>query len=118
MSRTWKVIPALAAPILAAIAAGALWLIPGNSIAAPRDNVALGLRLSHQYCEACHIVVHSDSKGWTDAPSFEAIAVRDETTRARLASFIEKPHMHMLNTARPPAEAEAIAAYILSLRHR
>lgn len=113
MSRTWKLIL-----VFAAIAAAALWLIPWRSLAAPPDRTHAGLALSHQYCETCHLVVPSTSRGWTDAPSFEAIAGRASTTRASLVAFIEQPHMHMLNTARPPAEADVIAAYIMSLRHR
>ncbi len=57
------------------------------------------------------------SQGWTDAPTFQTIANRPERTQATLSRFIQQSHMHMLNTARPPNEANEIAAYIVSLNH-
>lgn len=78
--------------------------------------VAAGQALSQRYCIECHIVVPSSKRGWTDAPSFEEIANREGVTRAKLSGFIQQPHMHMLNTDRPPHEADEISAYIMSLR--
>jgi cytochrome c len=80
------------------------------------NNVAAGHKLADQLCSECHIIAPGGPAGWTDAPSFEAIANRPATTAAKLSAFIQKQHMHMLNTARPPGEANAIAAYIVSLR--
>lgn len=82
--------------------------------AAPR--VETGAALAKHYCATCHVVVRSASQGWTNAPSFVSIANRHTSTVAGLSAFIQKPHMHMLNTRRPPGEADAIAAYIMSLR--
>jgi cytochrome c len=80
------------------------------------ENVAAGQALAQQYCAECHIVVPSGNRGWTDAPAFVEIANRQGTTQAKLSAFIQTPHMHMLNTDRPPHEADAISAYIMSLR--
>jgi hypothetical protein len=60
--------------------------------------------------------VPSASKGWTDAPAFDAIANRPNTNAAGISAFLRKPHMKMLNNERPPNEAQMIAAYIMTLR--
>jgi cytochrome c len=97
------------------MAVGGLAIMPG-AIAAPSPQAAAGLKLSQQYCAECHQVSPSSKSGWTDAPAFDVIANRPGTTVARLDAVIEKPHMKMLNTGRPPEEANAIATYILTLR--
>lgn len=79
-------------------------------------DAAIGQKLSEQFCTECHVVVPNGAGGWTDAPSFDAIANKKDVTRAKLTSFIQRPHMHMLNTQRPEGEADAIATYIMSLR--
>ncbi|OYV33933.1 MAG: hypothetical protein B7Z80_22615 [Rhodospirillales bacterium 20-64-7] len=63
------------------------------------------------------MVTPSSKRGWTEAPAFEALANRPGTTVAALSAVIQKPHMKMLNTGRPPKEAQAIAAHIMTLRH-
>jgi cytochrome c len=84
--------------------------------AAPAPKIVAGQNLAQQYCAECHIVVPSSASGWTDAPAFDAIANRQGTTEKTISTYIQQPHMHMLNTGRPPAEANEIAAYIISLR--
>lgn len=79
-------------------------------------NAVAGQALAQQYCAECHMVVPSSKTGWTDAPAFLEIANRQATTAAKLSSFIQKPHMHMMNTSRPPREADQISTYIMSLR--
>lgn len=77
-----------------------------------------GAQLAQQYCSQCHVVMPDGKRGWTDAPSFDALARRDGQTVAKLAAVMQKPHMKMMNTERPPDEANAIARYIMSLRNR
>ena len=101
---------------LAAVMAVYLTTPPGAAWAATPAAQA-GLKLAQQYCTECHVVVPSASPGWTDAPSFQTIANRPDWTVPVLSGFIQKPHMHMLNTGRPQAEASEIAAYIVSLRN-
>ncbi|MDR3533350.1 MAG: hypothetical protein P4L90_22675 [Rhodopila sp.] len=79
-------------------------------------SAAAGQQLAQQFCAQCHVIAPSSARGWTDAPAFDAIANRPATTAATLTAFIQKPHMHMLNTGRPPGEANEIATYIMSLR--
>lgn len=111
MSRLWKLIW-----LFAAGAALALVIVPFYAHADPKP--LPGLALSQKYCAECHVVVPSASKGWTDAPAFDAIANRPNANAAGISVFLQKPHMKMLNTERPPNEAKAIAAYIMTLRQR
>jgi mono/diheme cytochrome c family protein len=105
----------------------ALWAGLGASVmvaawpvhAQPAPNaVASGKRLAEQLCVDCHIIAPSGTAGWTDAPAFGAIANRPGLTVAGLSAIIQKPHLHMLNAERPKNEADALAAYIISLRKR
>ncbi len=109
MIRTWKLV------WLPAAAALGLAIMPFTTTAATKADA--GLALAQKYCVECHIVDPSASRGWTDAPAFEALANRPGMTVAFLSAVIEKPHMKMLNTGRPPSDAQAIAAYIMTLHH-
>lgn len=100
------------------IAAAGLALAPHMVFADPAPRTAVGQKLAQQYCAECHVIAPNGKRGWTDAPAFDAVANRPGTTMPTLTTFIERPHMHMENTGRPPAEANEIAAYILSLRQR
>lgn len=90
----------------------------GASLAAPPSKAEAGHALAQQYCAGCHAIGPDIKNGWTDAPDFAAIANKPGTTVQTLTAFIQKPHMHMLNTGRPPNEAADLAAYIVTLRHR
>lgn len=110
-SRITSGVPSVAASLLVlALTAGV-----ATAQGTPRA-IATGHDLSERNCIQCHQVDPSDHGSWTDAPSFESIANKPGTTPATLSAFIQKLHMKMLNTARPKNEAEAIAAYIISLR--
>jgi hypothetical protein len=86
------------------------------SFAEPAPNSAAGHKIAQQYCAECHVIAPYGKRGWTDAPAFDAIAKQRGTTAQTLITFIQRPHMHMVNTGRPPEEAADIAAYILTLR--
>ena len=101
--------------IIAALMAASA-CIPAGVHAASPTRAAAGLTLAQKYCAECHQVTPSRTTSWTDAPDFEVIANRPHVTVASLDSFIQKPHMKMLNTERPPAEANELATYIITLR--
>ena len=108
MQGKWKISAVVAAACLTMAAqCGYAQSVPNNA--------ATGRNLAEQLCSQCHVVVPSGQPGWTDAPAFDAIANGQGATAAKLSAFIQKPHMHMLNTGRPQGEADAIAAYIISL---
>jgi cytochrome c2 len=81
-------------------------------------SAAAGKQLAVQNCQECHVVEPTGQGGWTDAPSFAAIAHRPGVSVAALSEAIQKPNADMLHLGRPKAEADAIAAYIVSLRRR
>jgi cytochrome c len=90
--------------------------MPRAVFAEPAPNSAAGHKIAQQYCAECHVIAPYGKRGWTDAPAFDAIAKQRGTTAQTLITFIQRPHMHMVNTGRPPEEAADIAAYILTLR--
>ena len=99
-----------------ALAALALCAVSGAAMAQPAQNRGLdGKRLADQYCARCHAIVPGEAS-WTDAPTFPAIANRPGTNVQGLRAIIQAPHENMLNDRRSPAQADAIAAYIISLR--
>jgi mono/diheme cytochrome c family protein len=109
MAKNWKK--------SALVTAGLLALSGPLAHAQPVANTAAaGHVLAEQFCADCHVVAPNGRPGWTDAPAFDAIANRPDTTEAKLSAFIQIPHAHMLNTGRPKNESEGIATYILSLR--
>jgi cytochrome c len=97
--------------------AAVIWVLAGPFVS-HAANVAEGGRLAQTFCSQCHVVTRGGQAGWTDAPSFVAIANKPTTTSASLQAFIQKPHMNMLNLARNPSEAADLAAYILILRQK
>jgi mono/diheme cytochrome c family protein len=80
--------------------------------------VSEGHALAQKTCAVCHVVVLNGPGSWTDAPSFESIANRPGMTQQWLADFVRKPHKDMVTDQYTPAQANAIAMYILSLRHQ
>ena len=86
--------------------------------ASAQTSAPAGHALATQYCARCHIVAPGGAGGWTNAPSFEAIANNPQANLGGLSAFIQRPYEKMLNTGRPANESEAIATYILSLRHK
>jgi cytochrome c len=82
------------------------------------ENVTEGSRLAQNLCSRCHVVTPDGPAGWTNAPSFAAVANKPTTTSASLQAIIQKPHMKMLGLARNPSEAADLAAYILTLKQK
>ncbi len=91
---------------------------PAMAQQAPPGNAARGKHLAEAMCATCHVLETSRGAGWTDAPAFPAIAARPAVTRAWLREFFTRPHLNMMYTDRPPAEAADIGAYLLSLKPR
>ena len=104
--------------LLIAFVVAGLAVTAQSPTAQPVRDTAAGKRLAEQYCVSCHVIVPSGQRGWTDAPSFQAIAGRPGVTAAQLSAVIQQPHTKMLNDQRRKTEADAIAAYIVSLRKR
>lgn len=104
------------APLSAA--AAILLALPAMPLAAHAQKAtpAEGQRIAERYCARCHVVAPGGGAGWTDAPAFATIAQNPRISRTWMRQFVTQQHMHMLDTDRSPAEADALAAYLLSLR--
>lgn len=83
-----------------------------------RSRAAVGLQAARDFCSRCHVVAPGEGRGWTDAPSFEAVANDPATSARSLRDFLRRPHMHMLAYPQARANADDLAAYIMSLRRR
>jgi cytochrome c len=106
-------------PVLAIVAVIGLALVPRYAAAeSSAEAVAAGHKLAEAYCADCHVVELTPKPGWNDPPPFQVTANRSDVTAASLVAHIRKPHGNVATNARPPAEADELAAYILSLRRK
>lgn len=93
----------------------ALMLLAGPAQSQPL--VAEGLRLSRQWCAACHAVARDMPPPAGDAvPGFPAIAAMPSTTEMGLRVFLQTPHANMPDFQLSRGEMDAVVAYLLSLR--
>ena len=99
------------------LAAGVLAVLPAIGRAQPATP-AEGRRIAERHCARCHVVQPAGGAGWTDAPAFAEVAQDPKVTRAWMRDFVTRLHMHMVNTDRTQAEADAVTAYLLSLRRK
>ena len=94
-----------------------LTLIAGAAGAQSSPMAGEGLRLSRQWCAACHAVSRDMPPPAGDAvPGFLAIAAMTSTTETGLRVFLQTPHANMPNFQLSRAEVDAVVAYLLSLR--
>jgi cytochrome c len=106
--------PVIAAALVIGCGSG---LLP-DACLAQSASVSEGRQLAQKTCATCHVIIPNGPASWTDAPPFESIANRPGITQQWLAAFVQKPHMHMLEDRYTPGQANAIASFILSLRHK
>jgi mono/diheme cytochrome c family protein len=96
---------------MAVVLALALLALP----AAAQDR-SLGRSLAVRWCMACHVVEPNQSTATDNAPSFQAIAARPDTTPDSLDRYLSKGHTLMPDFSLSSTERNALVAYILSLR--
>jgi len=77
-------------------------------------DVAAGRRIADQWCSTCHQIDAVSSGGL--APTFPNIANLPSTTALSLKVFLRTSHETMPNVQLTPSEANAVVAYILSLK--
>ena len=76
-----------------------------------------GRALAQEFCARCHAVSAAQERpGETDAPPFRRLAADRRWTRAALIRMMTVPHVNMPPPVLTDAEAQEVAAYILSLR--
>jgi mono/diheme cytochrome c family protein len=107
MQTQWaKIIPFIAATLLAAGAARA-------------QDILIGKGIAQLWCSDCHLVDPQERKSGRDsAPTFLSIARKKSTTEASLAAFLSTPHGRggMPDLVLNRTEIQEVSAYILSLR--
>ncbi|MFV0280153.1 MAG: c-type cytochrome [Rhodoblastus sp.] len=77
-------------------------------------DVENGLKISKQWCAACHVVAPDQTSASVDVPTFGDIA-RRKTEKKPLAAFLAEPHGKMPNMSLTRNEIDDIVAYIRSL---
>jgi mono/diheme cytochrome c family protein len=99
-------------PILALLMVAAV-VDSAPSVAA---DVNHGRQVARRWCVSCHLVAANQRQTTTEAPSFRAIARKQDFNVNRLSAFLLEPYPRMPNMSLTRAEAADIAAYIGSLR--
>lgn len=105
--------------ILIALSLLFLFSVVHTAAGAPRPGsrtIAEGQRLAQAWCQSCHAVERRMTDFFDEAPSFQAIADRQGTTALSLKVFWRTSHRNMPNLVISPEQADALSAYILSLR--
>jgi mono/diheme cytochrome c family protein len=84
-----------------------------------RGDVVAGRELTVQVCSECHSVSAEQRTARLDeAPGFDEIANKPQTTAISLRAFLQMPHPTMPNLILTEAERDNAIAYILSLKQR
>ena len=79
------------------------------------QNIENGRRLSERWCAECHAIGSAPAKPGR-ARSFAAIAAKETVTSEMIASFLRMPHATMPNVPLTRADAQDIAALIMTMR--
>lgn len=87
----------------------------GGVPAAFAQNAANGERLSKRWCSGCH-AIGSGAEPSHRAPSFAAIAAKDNVNSDTIASFLLLPHATMPNLPLSRKDAEDIALFIIQMK--
>ena len=82
-------------------------------------NVDAGRTLAEKTCSECHSASAAQRRlGLYDAPGFDEIAAKVQTTAISLRAFLQQPHPSMPNLILPQDERDDAIAYILSLKQQ
>jgi mono/diheme cytochrome c family protein len=89
------------------------------------SSVAEGRGVALKICARCHVVAKDQAEAPVlkpPAPSFSAIAARNDVTEASLRAFLAEPHGKKRRNGRmapflvPGAQTDAVIAYLMSLK--
>jgi cytochrome c2 len=82
-------------------------------------DVDAGRTLAEKTCSECHSVSAAQRQlGLYDAPGFDEIAAKTQTTAISLRAFLQQPHPTMPDLILTQDERDDAIAYILSLKQR
>ena len=105
--------------IVAACIGAAIYTVPpavGDDV--PGD-VDAGRELAIEECSECHsLSARERMLQLFEAPGFDEIAAKPQTTEISLRAFLQSSHPSMPNFVLTGAERDNVIAYILSLRQR
>jgi mono/diheme cytochrome c family protein len=87
----------------------------GGSAATFAQDVENGQRLAERLCAACHATGNEPTR-FKRAPSFAAIAARQDVSSDMITSFLLLPHATMPNAPLSRKNALDIAAFIMDMR--
>jgi mono/diheme cytochrome c family protein len=103
--------------VQAALVAVAPGFVAAPSAHAQPGDANKGHGIAREVCARCHLVEEADrSDPLLGVPSFQEIAYKPSTTELSLRVFLRSPHKDMPNLILPDDEADAVIAYILSLK--
>jgi len=92
--------------------------VPTSAEDVPGDVVA-GRALAVKECSECHSVSSEQRTMRLDeAPGFDEIAAKTQTTAISLRAFLQSSHPTMPNLVLGEKERDNVIAYILSLKQR
>jgi len=82
------------------------------------DRAVAGLSVAEARCAGCHAVTPGQISPNSDAPPFASIARRPGLTHATASRWLRSSHdfPDQMNFTLEPDQAEALAAYLLTLR--
>ena len=104
-------------PVKRSILVAMIWATAGSAQAQQVGDAAQGLRLAHEACAECHLVVKSEGKSPNpDAPTFEEIATTPGMTGLALAVALQTSHRTMPNIVIKGEDAQNVISYLLSLK--
>lgn len=85
---------------------------------AQADRAVAGLSVAEARCAGCHAVTPGQISPDSDAPPFASIARRPGLTNATASRWLRNSHdfPDQMNFTLEPDHAEALAAYLLTLR--
>lgn len=82
-----------------------------------RGDAAAGLKLASKECSQCHAIGgRIQMLQHYNAPSFDDVAAKPQTTEISLRAFLQSSHPTMPNFTLNETERDNVIAYILSLR--
>jgi mono/diheme cytochrome c family protein len=93
-----------------------LLLVRQHGASGAAADASRGERLAAAWCSDCHAIGPRTSPSGRRAPDFAAIAAQPAMTELMLKVFLRTSHPTMPNLIIEPADADALAQYILGLR--
>jgi mono/diheme cytochrome c family protein len=114
-SRCKRPVPEIMKQHHRAISIAAALALSGFNGAALAQDAEHGERLSERWCAECHAISAAQGKS-RGAPSFAAIAAKENVTVEMIAQFLRLPHATMPNAPLSRDDATDIAAFMMAIK--